>query len=148
MHQHDSARPRVMNTVTQFLISKTVYRLPSLQPRCSTLWLFLFPTPKRQLRGQHFQTTDSAAKAAEVILKMSKNGFKHVFDDWQKCWDKCTEFRGALQQRRYILKNSLYWTALILTSCWYFPLYIHINKAYSVKLMCFTFIFYRILSIT
>jgi hypothetical protein len=56
---------------------------------------FLFHTLKRQLQEQCFQTTDATVKAAEKILKMPKTVFNHVFDDWQKCWDKCIEIRRS-----------------------------------------------------
>jgi hypothetical protein len=56
---------------------------------------FLVTYFKKAVSRTALPDTDAEVKAAEAILKMSKDGFNHVFDEWQQCWDKCIESTGT-----------------------------------------------------
>ena len=97
MLHHDNARPDVANVVAEYLAQINVKCVPhppyslDLAP-CD---LFLYPNLKKYLCRRRFQSSEAVVKAAEEVLKdLSKNGFQHVFADWQKRWDKCFASSG------------------------------------------------------
>jgi hypothetical protein len=48
---------------------------------------------KKEINERRFETEIDAVKALEAILKrLSKNGFQHVFEQWQQ-WDKVVALR-------------------------------------------------------
>jgi len=94
---HDNARPHVANTVLQFLAKKEVETVPHppYSPDLAPNDFFLYPQAKMELKGRRFQTTIAAIKALEAILKvLAKEGFEHVFKEWQRRWDKCVALNG------------------------------------------------------
>lgn len=98
MLHHDNARPHIANVVAEYLAKINVKCIPHppYSPDLAPCDFFLFPNMKKRLRGRHYQSSEAVfVKAAEAILKnLSKNGFQHVFEDWQKRWDKCIAFMG------------------------------------------------------
>lgn len=56
---------------------------------------FLLAKLKSELWGQCLNSAMDILKKAEMVLKMwSKNGFQHIFQDWQTHWAKCTQLDG------------------------------------------------------
>ena len=97
MLHHDNARPHIANVVAEYLAKINVKCVPHppYSPDLAPGDFFLFPNLKKKLRGRHFPSSEAVVKGAEAILKtLSKNGFQHVFADWQKRWDKCIAFNG------------------------------------------------------
>lgn len=96
LHQ-DNARPHVANAVVDFLAMKNVETVPHppYSPDLAPNDFFLYPQAKRELKGRRFPTAAAAVKALEAVLKvLSKNGFEHVFQEWQRRWTKCVALNG------------------------------------------------------
>jgi hypothetical protein len=114
-------QPHAMNTVIQFLTSEVIKCIPhapySLVP-------YFVPCTKMATVRTALPDHRHCSKAVEVILRMSKNGFNHVFWWEAKCWDKCIKFREPIlkgntcvmiqNKKACFLKIilSLYWTAV------------------------------------
>lgn len=99
---HDNARPHVANVVTEFLHSKNVRSVPHppYSPDIAPCDFYLYPQAKKDLKGRRFQTELHAVKALEAILKrLSKDGFCHVFEQWQHRWDKVIALQGEYIER-------------------------------------------------
>src|SRR5258705_6452779 len=87
-------RAHTLQSVMQHLarVNVTCVPQPPYSPDIAPCDFFLFPTLKAQLQVHHFDSTVAVVKVAEAILKdMSKNGFAHGMDDWQKRSDKCIQ---------------------------------------------------------
>src|SRR5436190_4438061 len=94
---HDNARPHVANAVLQYLAKKEVETVPHppYSPDLAPNDFFLYPQAKKELKGRRFPTTIAAIKALEAILKvLAKEGFEHVFEEWQRRWKKCVALKG------------------------------------------------------
>jgi histone-lysine N-methyltransferase SETMAR len=94
---HDNARPHVARIVRDFLESHGIETVPHppYSPDLAPCDFYLFPNLKKALKGKKFTTDEALVKAAEAILKrLSQNGFQHVFESWQKRWDRCIVARG------------------------------------------------------
>ncbi len=56
---------------------------------------FLLPTGKRDLRSCHFETLQVPLGVAETAFKnLVRNGFKHIFNEWQRRSAKCVALNG------------------------------------------------------
>lgn len=94
---HDNARPHVANAVLQFLAKKGIETVPHppYSPDLAPNDFFLYPQAKKELKGRRFPTAAAAVKKLEAILKvLSKEGFEHVFKEWQRRWNKCVALNG------------------------------------------------------
>jgi histone-lysine N-methyltransferase SETMAR len=72
--------------VLHFLHSKGIKTVPQppYSPDIAPCNFFLYPQVKKLINGGRFEIV----KAIEAILKkLSKNGFQHVFEQWQHPWD-------------------------------------------------------------
>lgn len=94
---HDNARPHVAGIVTEFLNRKGIQCVPHppYSPDVAPCDFFVYSTAKKELKGRRFQTSAAAAHAFEAILKLlSKNGFEHLFREWQRRWGKVIALHG------------------------------------------------------
>jgi hypothetical protein len=48
----------------------------------------------------------SHQRAEAVLRTMSKNGFQHVFQDWQTHWAKCIQLNGDYFEKDHIKLDS------------------------------------------
>ena len=72
--------------MTEFLINKNAKCAPNspYSPDVAPCDFYLFPHRKKEAKRRRFQTELDGVKAFEAILKrFSKNGFRHVFEQWQ-----------------------------------------------------------------
>ena len=64
---------------------------------------FLFPSLKEKLRGIWFETSEAVLKKNEVILKdLTKNGLRHVFEEWQQCCKKRIQLGGEYFEKDHV----------------------------------------------
>jgi hypothetical protein len=106
---HDNARPHVSNVAAQYLAPKNIECVPHppYNPDLAPCDFFLFPRLKSELQGQRFDSSTAVLKRAEAVLKtMSKNGFQHVFQDWQTRWAKCIQLDGDYFEKDHIKLDS------------------------------------------
>jgi len=99
---HDNARAHVAHTVQEFLAKKEIEIVPhpAYSPDLASNDFFLYPSVKKHLKGKRFANVTEALKSLEANLKrLSKNGFQHVFLEWQRRWKKCILLEGEYIER-------------------------------------------------
>lgn len=76
---------------------------PPYSPDLAPNDFFLYPKAKKHLKSRLFESTSAAVKALEAILKrLAKNGFQHVFEEWQKRWKKCIALQSDYIEREKV----------------------------------------------
>ncbi len=78
--------PHTAQCVRNFLTLHSVEVVPRApcSPYLVPCDFFQFPTGKRVLEERHFESPQAALGAADTAFKhLARNGFKHVFDEWQ-----------------------------------------------------------------
>jgi histone-lysine N-methyltransferase SETMAR len=69
---------------------------PLYSPDIAPCDFYLYLQVKKVINGRRLETEIDAFKALETILKrLSKNGFQHVFEQWQHPWDNVVALRRA-----------------------------------------------------
>ncbi|GFX78519.1 histone-lysine N-methyltransferase SETMAR [Trichonephila clavipes] len=102
---HDNARPHIARCVLDVSQQNNVEILPhpSYSPDLAAWDFWLFPQPKKPLRGQRFASNKACVKAAEALLKrVSQNGLLHVFKKWTELWDKCITCHGSYSEKNHV----------------------------------------------
>ncbi len=94
---HDNPPVHMARIVLEFLRKKGVELIPypTYSPDLAPNDFFLYPTLKRSLKGWRFSSINEIETAVlGGLQRISKDGFQEVFEQWQKCWDKCVRLRG------------------------------------------------------
>ena len=95
---HQDNAPAHTSRVCQDTIAEIGVELiahPPYSPDLAPCDFFLFPELKNHIRGRRFESDDQLNAAVTGALKViSKDGLWHVFESWQKRWDKCIEAEG------------------------------------------------------
>ena len=95
---HDNAPAHTAHLTVQTLneLDVEVLAHPPYSPDLAPCDFWLFPTLKKELRGQHFASNDAVTAAVRVKLRdLCSNGLQHVFEAWVKRWESCVEAEGS-----------------------------------------------------
>lgn len=96
----NNARSNIVNAVREFSKKIVTVPYPPHIPGSAPNDFFLCPTAKKDLRGRRFPDFAAVVKALEAVLnRISFNGFKLVFHEWQRRWKKCVKFQGEYVER-------------------------------------------------
>lgn len=102
---HDNARPHVAHAVLEYLHQHNINCVPHppYSPDLAPCDFFLFPALKSRLRGRRFSDNSEILKASEAVLKdLSKNGLRHVFEDWKTRMKKCIQVGGDYFEKDHV----------------------------------------------
>jgi len=94
---HDNATAHTALSEQQFLAKNnmTVIPHPPYSPDLAPCDFFLFPHMKCQMKGKCFADVSEVEKKMLEVLNISTEEFQKCFQQWEKCWYKCSESKGA-----------------------------------------------------
>jgi hypothetical protein len=94
---HDNAPAHQALLTREFLTHDSIITLPHLpySPDLAPCDIFLFPKMKLQLRGRRFDRVKEIQQESQYVLGMlQKQDFQHVFQQWQRRWNRCVAAQG------------------------------------------------------
>jgi len=95
---HDNNAPSHRALVTrEFLAHNSIIALPQMpySPDLAPCDFFLFPKMKLQLKGRHFDTVEEIQRESQnAVGRLREQDFQHVFQQWQRRWDRCVAAQG------------------------------------------------------
>ncbi|UYV66906.1 hypothetical protein LAZ67_4003283 [Cordylochernes scorpioides] len=92
---HDNAPAHTSLLVRDLLAKNNTLMMPPYSPDLAPCDFFLFPKPKRPMKGRRYATLDEIKTASkEELKKIFKNDFLKCFEDWKNRWHKCMISHG------------------------------------------------------
>ena len=94
---HDNASAHTANATVDFLQANSVRPLthPPYSPDLAPCDFFLFPTVKKNLRGERFASPEDAVRVYEdEIAALSQTDWSSCFSSWFHRMKRCVESHG------------------------------------------------------
>jgi len=102
MLHHDNASAHALLFIRSYLAKYQTSVVPYLpySPDLAPAEFFQFPKLKTTLKGCHFQTIEEIQETAiRELHTITESAFQEAFQQWKKCWERCTASRGDCFER-------------------------------------------------
>ena len=96
LHDDNAPSHRAL-TMREFLAHNSIISLPHppYSPDLAPCDFFLFPKMKVQLKGHRFNKVEEIqCESQNVLGRLREQDFQHVFQQWQRHWDRCVAAQG------------------------------------------------------
>jgi len=100
---HDNASSHTSSETTEYLYAKNVELMghPAYSPDLAPADFYLFPTIKKKLRGEWFETPEEAIDAYNMhILSLPHSEWKKCFEMWFERMQKCIDHHGEYFEKQ------------------------------------------------